>query len=61
MWKASKSSLGQCDVIPMNDLHGHTYGEGCSCGPRNQGGIWVHNSFDGREILERAKESVSGN
>lgn len=43
-------------VLPINDLKEHTEETTCECGPRYDpdGDICVHNSYDGRELLERA-------
>lgn len=49
-------------VIPLNDLREHleTIIPPCPCNPRiereNDSVICIHNSFDGREGLEMAKE-----
>jgi hypothetical protein len=52
-------------VYPLHDLHQHkTEGEDCPCHPRIEhvysddgkvyrGKLIIHNSFDGRELLER--------
>ncbi len=46
-------------VIPLNDLRPHDEcGLDCLCGPRFDDGIVIHNSWDGREITERALDSV---
>ena len=41
-------------VIPVADLIGHQESELCGCLPRIEDGVYIHNSFDGREITERA-------
>ncbi|WP_344754682.1 hypothetical protein [Gryllotalpicola koreensis] len=52
------------DVLPIDDLIRHEFGEGCPCGPKvelhhDQDGadVWihVHASLDGREVREHAK------
>ena len=54
------------EVIPQNDLMEHYVGDECWCKPRKEivhGGepnlIIVHNSADGREIIERMLESIN--
>jgi hypothetical protein len=46
-------------VIPINDLRPHEESLACPCRPRRNVGqpnVVVHNSFDGREIVERAAD-----
>lgn len=49
---------------PLNDLQPHaTDGLPCPCGPTKEtveggGVVMIHNSFDGREILEKAAEGA---
>lgn len=50
-------------VVPINDLKPHDDSIACACNPRLEfveGGstVVVHNSYDGREIFERAEEAV---
>lgn len=50
-------------VKPVNDLSPHRDSADCPCRPRVEqvegGGIVVvHNSFDGREITERAVDEI---
>ncbi len=47
-------------VIPLNDLRPHEEeGIACPCRPKVlEGGIVVHNSWDGREILEQAVDEI---
>jgi len=45
-------------VFPINDLKEHTLNENCDCNPiaylLNNGNImYVHNSYDGREYIEK--------
>jgi hypothetical protein len=52
-------------VFPVNDLKEHiTDGPGCPCTPeiRLEGGnlIYVHNSYDHREIVEEAIDIMNG-
>lgn len=50
----------QYDCKPIQDTGEHIDGNMCKCSPKmiEESGniIWVHNSFDGRESLEEAKE-----
>ena len=44
-------------VYPINDLKEHTLDEFCECNPEwHEEGMWVHNSFDGREHIERLSD-----
>lgn len=43
------------NVIPLNDLREHEEAVTCPCEPWMDGEIIIHNSWDGREITERAK------
>lgn len=50
--------LGDIHVIPQNDLREHGESRHCWCQPRveqqpKQSAIIVHNSADGRELVER--------
>jgi hypothetical protein len=49
-------------VVPLNDLRPHEETRWCPCRPtlrRESGGVVViHNSWDGREITERAVDEV---
>lgn len=45
-------------VIPVDDDGMHQI-ENCSCNPRWDDGVMVHNSFDGREAFERGERQVS--
>lgn len=55
--------MSDLHVIPNNDLDGHIENEHCACRPHldklaleaTGTKIWVHNSYDGREGLEQAK------
>ncbi|HGW4397469.1 MULTISPECIES: hypothetical protein [Acinetobacter] len=38
-------------VIPENDLKHHSTFH-CKCHPKYEDGIFIHNSFDGREATE---------
>lgn len=52
-------------ILPLNDLKEHTESDECECHPTvkhvDGGKVVVHNSYDGREFLERweaAKERM---
>ncbi|MFW1892163.1 MULTISPECIES: hypothetical protein [Acinetobacter] len=38
-------------VVPLDDLKPHTFFH-CECHPKIVDGVFVHNSFDGREATE---------
>jgi hypothetical protein len=44
-------------VIPVNDMREHDEQPGCWCEPRveaeGEGVVIIHNSMDGRELIER--------
>lgn len=57
--------MSDVNVVPINDLKPHTDGPECACGPRverfdNGNRVIVHNSYDGREILENAVGEIDG-
>ena len=45
------------NILPTNDLKEHTESEKCDCKPKikyvNRSIIIVHNSYDGRDIIEK--------
>ena len=46
-------------VVPVNDLREHvTDGLTCWCKPTLDDGVIVHNSMDGRELVETGKRMV---
>ena len=45
-------------VLPNNDKEPHHFTD-CHCGVKYVDSIYVHSSFDGREILERMEASGS--
>lgn len=51
-------------VLPVNDLKSHEEETTCECEPRIEivegGMLVVHNSFDGREIIEQANQLLEG-
>lgn len=49
-------------VIPVNDLQPHVSAKDCLCKPYlspDEPKLWIHNSFDGRELLEFNEEELS--
>lgn len=38
-------------VVPIDDLKPHSFFH-CECHPKIEDGVFVHNSFDGREATE---------
>jgi len=53
------------NVMPVNDLRPHSESPACECRPRveqaGEGSVVIHNSWDGREVFERAVEAISDN
>lgn len=49
-------------VIPINDIKKHIEKPTCKCSPKviveNGQSIYIHNSYDGREIVEEAKSRI---
>jgi len=45
--------IGDYHVIPENDLEVHRPYEDCHCNPTYKDGVWIHHSYDGREVYER--------
>jgi hypothetical protein len=48
-------------VLPVNDLKPHTAHRSCKCQPcehPEEPGLWLHNSWDGREFYEPDNEQV---
>lgn len=67
MWQTTLDYLGKdpvCHVVPLNDLQKHDKDSNCECNPSveyeidkqgNHVPIYVHNSYDHREDLERSQ------
>lgn len=56
---------GDVHVYPLNDIREHiTDGPGCPCKPRIEivgaALIYIHNSWDHREIVEQAIDIMNG-
>ncbi len=45
-------------IIPIDDIKEHVSLPTCHCNPQLKDGVWVHNSFDGREVYEQAAELI---
>jgi len=43
-------------VIPVNDIHEHIEAEWCSCQPKTEGDLVIHNAWDDREVIEEVAE-----
>lgn len=39
-------------VTPQNDLKPHDFNPDCKCGVRYENGVYIHNSYDERELTE---------
>ena len=39
-------------VIPEDDLKQHDYNPNCACNVKYDSGIYIHNSYDERELTE---------
>ena len=51
-------------ILPLNDVKKHKESEFCKCNPKvevqsNGNVLFIHNSFDGREAVEMAKEIIN--
>jgi len=50
-------------VLPINDIKEHTEDTTCECQPRvehhNGNIVVIHNSYDGREIIEQVNEILN--
>ena len=53
-WEAALEPDGSRHVRPMNDLRPHG-DEDCWCRPYDDDGVWIHNSMDRRELVERGE------
>lgn len=53
------------DLFPVEDTHPHKEGKDCPCNPTERkvedGIVYVHNAFDGRELLEKAEKNIAEN
>ena len=55
-WGVFKLSGGDVHVAPLFDIGEHLLEASCPCCPtENDGGEYVHNSFDGREEYEEGR------
>ncbi len=46
----------QIHIEPVNDLYEHKTSPDCPCSPVFKEGLWVHRSWDGRELDEEGHE-----
>jgi hypothetical protein len=58
LWRARRNRRNDVHVVPVNDLRKHVDLRRCWCEPRitqekATGAVVVHNSKDGRELIER--------
>lgn len=63
MWEIYEL-VGEVHVIPRADDESHSKDGECSCGPRlemmaNGGKVYIHHAFDGRVVVEMAKEILN--
>jgi hypothetical protein len=55
-WDTFKMPNGDFHVVPCLDLQEHTDDSDCACEPRRDfdcPNLYIHNAFDGREIVEK--------
>lgn len=52
MWEVHRLKDDSIHVVPKEDWYKHDFHEFCSCMPVDKEGVWSHNSFDGRELVE---------
>ena len=50
MW-ATIEFHGSVHVVPIDDIKEHSF-DGCECGVKYDAGVYIHNSYDNRELLE---------
>jgi hypothetical protein len=55
-WQVIERDDGERHVVPRDDLKAHDHSMNCWCAPRDDEGVWVHNSMDRRERIERGEE-----
>lgn len=56
-WDVIKT-LKEVHVVPSQDLREHGLFSSCLCQPFLWYGVWVHNSYDGREFNEKDNINV---
>lgn len=57
-WRIVFSATGEPHVVPADELEQHDP-ENCRCCPREDDGVIVHSSFDGREKFETGERKPS--
>lgn len=58
-WRALALECGERHVLPIGDLRPHEESPRCWCRPFDDEGVWVHNSLDRREFVERGEQRQS--
>jgi len=51
-WQVVIGEKGEKHVMPIADRFRHDGASICACKPKYDEGIWVHNSYDKREMFE---------
>lgn len=51
MWKVIEIH-NSVHVIPENDQKTHEQNPDCKCHPKNEDSVYIHNSYDERELTE---------
>ncbi len=46
-------------VTPVNDTYSHEQSADCACDPSIEEDVVVHNSYDGRELIEEANRIMN--
>ena len=57
-WMGGTCSVPDTHVLPVGDFKEHVESENCWCRPSRDGEVIVHNSMDGRELIERGERLV---
>lgn len=56
-WGNYEDECGHYHVIPINDLKDHEISASCKCDCSFEDGVYIHNSYDERELTENLKPS----
>ena len=63
-WQVVINDAGEMHVVPVDDQHEHINRPWCFCRPRRMEDdyehIWVHHSWDGRELSEPREDRQEG-
>lgn len=59
-WEVKRTERGAFHLLPVNDERPHDP-QNCPCCPEydDEGQVWVHNSYDGREAYEELQRKVN--